>query len=283
MKKLLKIILGLLAVLVVALVCLVLFWLGPTVKKSVETVGPKALGTEVTIEKLRIHPLLGTVQLKGLHIGNPEGFTNPSAVALKEFKVIVSLRSLLTDTVVVKEILIDSPEFTYERKLKTDNIKVLQKNIEAYTAKEEASEAELEQQIEQEKAEGEQPTDKPAKKIVIERLALINGKVNAKISALPTAPIPLPDIEKTDIGKDDGGTSWAEAGKEISTTIYDAIFGAVSSVGGIAGDALKGAGGSAVDAGKAAGDTVKDAGSAVIDSASDAVKNIGGLFKKKEE
>jgi uncharacterized protein involved in outer membrane biogenesis len=271
MKKLLKIILGLLAVIVIAVVCLVLFWLGPTVKKAVETVGPKALGTEVTIEKLRIFPLRGIVAMDGLFIGNPEGFANPSAVELKEFKIVVSLGSLLTDTIIVKEILIDSPTFTYERKLKTDNIKVLQKNVAAFTAKEAAEEAIEEQEIEQEKVAGKESDDKPAKKVVIKRLSIINGKVNAKLSALPTVPISLPNIEKNNIGEKRGGISWSQAGKEIGTTIYDGILGAVSSLGNVAGDTLKGAGG-----------TAKDAGGAVMDSASGAVKSLGGLFKKEK-
>ncbi|MCF7849443.1 MAG: hypothetical protein K9M45_11390, partial [Kiritimatiellales bacterium] len=132
MKKLFKIIGLLVVVLIVAIVCVALFWLGPVVKKAVETVGPQATGVAVTVEKVHIRPLRGLVTIDGLFVGNPEGFANPSAVELKEFKVAVNLRSLMGDTIIVKEILIDAPQFTYERKLSTDNIKEIQKNVEAF-------------------------------------------------------------------------------------------------------------------------------------------------------
>jgi hypothetical protein len=285
MRKALKLLGGLLVILIIVVICLVLFWLGPVVKKTVETVGPQALGTEVTVEKVLIKPLRGTVQIKGLYVGNPEGFANPSAVELQEFRVIVNLASLLTDTVVVKEILIDSPQFTYERKLKTDNIKELQKNIEAFTGPP-SKEAPVEPA--EEEAPEKPKEKKPGKKVIIERLAVLNGKVLAKISGLPTAPIPLPDIEKTDLGKEEGGTSYADAAKEIIASIYEAIIGAVANIGDVgematdaikgAGDALKGTG----DTLKGAGDSAKDAGEAVMDTAKDALKGIGGLFKKDE-
>jgi hypothetical protein len=270
MKKLFKILGGLVVLVLIAVVCLVLFWLGPTIRKTVETVGPKAIGAPLTMEKLHIYPLRGIVQLEGLFVGNPEGFATESAVELKQFKVDVSIRSLLTDTIVVKEILLDAPVFTYERKLKTDNIAAIQKNIEAFVGEREAPSPETPAEEEKPDEEQEAPK-KPAKKVIIERLTVKDALVRAKISALPTAPISIPDIEKTDIGKADGGTSWSAAAKEIGSTLYDAILGAVSNIGDAAGDALKDAGNAAMDAGGAAVDTAKET-----------MKNIGGLFKKKE-
>jgi len=264
MKKLLKVIVGIVVILFLVVTGLVLFLLGPTVEKAVETIGPKAIGAELTLEKLRIDPLRGTVQLKGLFIGNPPGFASDSAVKLKQFRIDVALGSLLTDTIVVKQILIDAPEFTYERTLKTDNIQAIQKNIAAYTAREET--------LEEEPAAEEAAAKKPAgKKVIIEHLLVKDGRVNVKIYGFPTAPIPLPDVEKTDIGKQEGGTTWAAAGQEIVAVIYDAISGAVASMGTVSGDALKDAGGITTEAGKILGGT-----------AGDALKGIGGLFKKKE-
>ncbi|VGO21056.1 DUF748 domain-containing protein [Pontiella sulfatireligans] len=224
MIKLLKFIVGLATILIVVVVCLVLFWLGPAVKKTVETVGPKAIGAPLTIEKLTINPLGGIVVLEGLFVGNPEGFTAKSAVELKKFKVAVSLLSLRTDTIVIKEIVIDGPEFTYERKKKTDNISAIQKNIEAFAGKEGSGGGEK-------PSSEKKPTEKkPAKKVVIEKLVLRNGIVKAKIAGIPTPPLALPDIEKTDIGKD-SGTTWTGVAAEVSATIYEAITSAVANIG----------------------------------------------------
>ncbi len=265
MKKLLKILGATVAIVIIAIICLVLFWLGPTVKKTAETIGPKAIGAPLTIEKLSIFPLRGTVQLRGLFVGNPEGFSTESAVELQQFKVDVSIGSLLTDTIIVREILIEKPVFTYERKLKTDNIAAIQNNIAAFTAKEEEA-APAEEPTEEKK-----PSDKPSKKVIIERLVVKDGLVKAKISALPTAPIPIPDIEKTDIGKKEGGASWSDAIREIISTLYEAITGVVGNIGEAATDAVKDAGGA-----------LKDAGDATLETATDTIKNIGGLFKKEE-
>jgi uncharacterized protein involved in outer membrane biogenesis len=270
MKKLLKLIGGLLAILIIVVVCVILFWLGPTVKKAAETIGPQATGAPLTIEKLHIFPLRGIVQLKGLVVANPPGFKNANAVTLKQLTVDISIASLLTDTIVIREILIDSPEFTYERKMKTDNIAAIRENVQAFKDKKAGAPTE-QPPIEQKPApeeppkEEKAPSEKPAKKVVIEKLRVIDGVVRAKVPGLPTTPIPLPDIEKNDIGKEQGGTSWAKATTEIGSTLYDAIIHAVSNVGGMATDALKGAGG------------------ATVDAASSAAKSFGGLFKKKEE
>lgn len=69
-----------------------------------------------------------------------------------------------------------------------------------------------------------------------------SGLVKAKISALPSAPLPLPKIELHDMGKETDGTSIAQALSEIGQTFYDAILGTVSGATGFATDAIKGLG-----------------------------------------
>ncbi|HSR88667.1 MAG TPA: hypothetical protein VLL07_06905, partial [Pontiella sp.] len=76
----------------------------------------------------------------------------------------------------------------------------------------------------------------------IDHLLVQDGLVKAKISALPSTPIPLPDIEMKDMGKAEGGISPRQAVYGIGTVFYDAIIGSVSGATGLAGDALKGAG-----------------------------------------
>jgi hypothetical protein len=89
---------------------------------------------------------------------------------------------------------------------------------------------------------GEPAPSQAGQKVIIAHLLVQNGMVKAKISALPSAPIPLPKIEMADLGKETGGTSIGDALSEIGGTFYDSIIGSVSSVTGFAGDALKGAG-----------------------------------------
>ena len=99
----------------------------------------------IELQSVRVSPFTGLVHLKGLVVGNPEGFHTESAAQIGEFKVQVSLPSLLTDKIVIKEILIDGPQITYERSLRSDNFAALQKNVEAFvgTTEEAAKEEEL--------------------------------------------------------------------------------------------------------------------------------------------
>jgi hypothetical protein len=91
-------------------------------------------------------------------------------------------------------------------------------------------------------------TQEQEQKVIIAHLLVTDGLVKAKISALPSAPIPLPTIEKFNMGEEEGGTSLADASAALFETFYDAIVGSVGSATGLATDTLKGAGTLTADA-----------------------------------
>lgn len=264
--KALKIIGSLILILIVVILLVVSFGLGSIIKKTVTTVGPKALGAPIELQSVRVSPFTGLVSLEGLVVGNPEGFNTESAAKLTEFKAQVSLPSLLTDKIVIKEILIDGPQITYERSLKTSNINQLQKNVEAFAGPKEEAPAEAEA--------AEEPAEKkPGKKVQIDKLLVQNGKV--KLSAVimkgQELTVPLPKIEKEGIGADKEGVSYREAAKEVWGAIMGAITQAVSS----GGDMVKDVGGAAVEGAGKAVDSVKEGASSLI-------KGVGGMFQKSE-
>ena len=79
------------------------------IKEVVETVGPKMTQTEVKLDKVELSTTSGTGKLSGLLIGNPKGFTTPSAMQLGEIGLTLDIGSLSTDTIVIKSILIRAP------------------------------------------------------------------------------------------------------------------------------------------------------------------------------
>jgi hypothetical protein len=288
MKTLLKTIAVLLLILIGTVVYVVMFRVGPKVERAIETILPKALGTEVTIDSMSILPLQGSIQLHGLSIANPKGFSGPYIAVAKELKFVISLRSLLTETLVLKEIEIKAPTFNYERTLKTDNMKSIHHNVTVYLAERKAAKTE---------AEREATSKKPARKVIIERFVMTGGQVNAKFTALPTAPIPLSTIQLNDIGKKPAGTSWGHVGRTIGSSITDAVLAAVSNVQDITRIALQSTGhavmGTATGAGGAVIGSAAETGSAVLHTATDttevlkhsvtdAAKSLGNLFRKKE-
>lgn len=190
--------------------------------------------TLLAFDLLTVEPLKGTVGISNLQIGNPQGFANKHLVKLQQFKLRLDPDSLLGDTLLIKEIHIEKPRIAYERKITTDNIKTFQQTIEGAVARRDETMDKAMEEHDAEEAEG--------KKVIIEHLLVEGGIVKAKLSALPTAPIPLPTIEMKDVGKKEGGASLGEASAKIFDAFYDSIIGAVSSLTGFAGDALKGFG-----------------------------------------
>jgi hypothetical protein len=208
--------------------------------------------------ELKAAPMLGTLSITNLHLTNPPGFANSNLVELALFSIDIDPESYPSDVVIIRQILIDGPTIAYERTLSTDNIKALQANIEAATMKRtEILDPSAEPAIEV--VVTNQP-EAPTKRVIINQLLVSNGMVKPKISALPTVPIPLMKIELKNIGKESEGATFNEAFSMVGTALYDGIIGAISGIGGLAGDAVKGAGGLTLDAGKAvtgkAGDTL---------------------------
>lgn len=261
MKKVLLIIGGVILVLVVVL----MLSLGQIIKAGVNTAGPKLAKVPVHLNSVVVNPLTGMVRIKGLVVGNPEGFNTPSAMELNDFKLNIKMSSLFSKAIVIEEILIDAPQITYEKSLKSSNLSTLQANLapkDAAAPKPEAAPA-----PEKKKA--------AAKKVIIEDFQLNGAKVNVTITALggKTMTLPLPDIHMKDIGKDSGGANPAEVISEVFNSITKAVTEAAASVGDAAGKALKDVGGAATDAAKGATDAAKGAADSIK-------KGFGGLLGK---
>lgn len=207
--------------------------------------------TLVSYSDLHLHPLDGHIRINNLFIGNPEGFSSKHLVKIDQFEIVLDISTLESETLMINEILIQKPRVAYERQIRTDNIKALQASIEGAIARRKEDLGRKESQPDELKAEEAAPVTADAgteQKVIIGHLLVSNGLVKAKISALPSAPIPLPDIEKFNMGKEQGGTSLTEASTALFETFYDAIIGSVGSATGLATDTLKGAGSISMDA-----------------------------------
>ncbi|MEN8255109.1 MAG: hypothetical protein ABFR33_06525, partial [Verrucomicrobiota bacterium] len=131
-KKTLKIVLLSLASLVLLLILVVLFWLGPTVKVIVKMIGSKALGTPVAVEKLSINPRKGILHLSGFSIANQESFGESNAVSLASMDIAIDMGSIFSETVMVHQVRINSPHFTFEQSSASDNIAEYIQSVEDF-------------------------------------------------------------------------------------------------------------------------------------------------------
>jgi uncharacterized protein involved in outer membrane biogenesis len=117
MKRAFKVALTLFVVVLVAIVLILNSFGGRLIQKTVNVAGPAALGVPVSLEKAEFHLLRGHVLLKGLTVGNPDGFKTDGIFELGQLTVDLNTRSLLSGVVHIRKILIDAPKITYERGL----------------------------------------------------------------------------------------------------------------------------------------------------------------------
>ena len=79
-------------------------FLGNIVKAGIETVGPKITQTTITVDAVDLSLLTGSARVKGLVVGNPEGYKAPNAISVGLAAVSVSPMSVLSDKIVVESI-----------------------------------------------------------------------------------------------------------------------------------------------------------------------------------
>lgn len=230
-KRIVKIALVLGIILVVGLVAAFLS-LNHLVKTGVETVGPLITKTEVKLEGANLSPFSGRGELRGLFVGNPEGFKTPSAISVKGIKVNLKVKSVFSDVVHVESVEIDSPQVTFEGRIGGSNLKKLLENISAVAASDDSREASK-----------KQPTE-GGKKIKVDLITIKNARVNLSVTGMggKAASVGLAEIQLKNVGIDENGVSTAELSRLVTSELLDAVLKAVPESVGKVGDQIKGIG-----------------------------------------
>lgn len=242
MKKLIKLLVVLLLLGVIAVVALG-FFLGPIVKKAVNTVGPKITGTPVELADAKITAFSGKGTLVGLFVGNPEGWTGDKAFYLGTIHADLEPGSFLSDPLVVNEVFIDRPEFVYERRLLGgSNIDALLKQIETNTGG----------GTQTPPAEGESAGE--PRKFIVKSFRLQNASMSL-MAAGKTLSVPLPPLTLTDLGVAEGGLTAEQLGTAVLRQV-------LAQMGVAAAETLKDLGGAAMEGGEQG---VKDAAKGALD------------------
>lgn len=206
-----KLILGLLGLILV--VGLGLYLLGSNidgiVKTSIEKYGVLATKAPTSLDNVSISLRDGKASLVGFNLGNPQGFTAPSAMKFSLVSIQIDPEKITQGgPIVIKEIIIDAPEVTYEvLKDGTSNLQTIQKNIQAFAAS-----------LSPNKGLGDKPgdqvaNDKAERKVIVEHLTISNGQIKLSHELLAGKELPnakLPTIEMQNIGKEDMGVTGAK-------------------------------------------------------------------------
>lgn len=262
--KALKIV-GVGVVIVVVLLFVATLFLGPIVKGAVESAGPKMAQVPMELKKADISVFTGKTRLEGLLIGNPEGFKTPHAIKLANFSMDMSVPSVLSDKILIREIVIDGPEITYEMSLSGSNLKRIQKNLAGEKGEEEPA------------PESPEPADGGGKKVQIDDLVIKNGMIRVSSGAMrgKAVTVPLPTIHLQGIGKEKEGASVVEVTSRVMGAVVNGVVSAVSASGKLIGDGAKALGSAGVDGAKALG----SAGAAGAKAGTDAVTDAADAGK----
>ena len=281
-KRILLWLAGILLAIFVVLPLAFSWLLSPTVKMLLEKFGCQMLGCPVTVEDIDISLWRGSIDIIDFKVGSPEGFKTET-MSVHEIYVNLSMSSLLSDTIIIDEILIDQPQITYEiAGLRKTNIGDILANLQNFGKGTE--EHPVEEPVEEEEDEIDEAG---GRKVCIRQVNVKGGKIRFALTLLGNRalPIPLPNISLDNIGGDPDaaaepeGTSIAAAINEIFTSIFTSVndagvkaLNALSDAGKAAGDAL----GKAADA---TGDALGKAADAAGEAIDKGVKSLKNLFK----
>jgi uncharacterized protein involved in outer membrane biogenesis len=238
-------------VLVLAVVVFLNFFLDSSVERAVEKVGPRFTQTTVEVGSVNLSPFSGAGTIKGLVVGNPEGFKTPYAIKMGNASMALQPSSLLKDKIVIHSINVQGPEVTFETDLQQNNLSKIMANVEQVIGTEEST-----------------------KKFQVDELAVKGGIISVNVSTLggKSVSVPLPDIYLKDLGTGPEGITAADLTRQVLKAIINTTLPAAqAAVSEIAKGAVTGI----------TTDLTKDAEKAAADAAGKVTKGLGDLLKKK--
>jgi len=208
-------------VLAVAAVFFLLSNLDSIVEAAIEKYGSQATQTDVRVASVKIKLTEGKGTVSGLTVGNPPGFSTPNIFALGKIGTRIDVQTVTQDPVVIDEIYVGAPEVHYEiNKAGKSNLDALKQNMGGTGTGQPST-----------PAEGEKGEAGP--KLIVRRLVVEEGKVKARIAALPKQDLStkLPRIELKDLGAKQGGATPDEIAEEIVAVLVKRVGTAVAQIG----------------------------------------------------
>lgn len=174
------------------------------VQKIVHKYGSEITGTDVNLKGFKLGLANGEGNISEITVGNPKDYSAKNIFELGNIYVKVDIKSLTSDTIIIEDIEVSKPIINYEMlSLTRNNISDIQENIKKNTAKSSSEK------------KTEEPKDKDSassKKVVIKKLSIKEGEINALVGKEDTVSVKLPTITMTNIGED-------KKGESITTTI----------------------------------------------------------------
>jgi hypothetical protein len=209
MKKIiLRIILGFVLVMILAVVA-VLLLIDPIAKSGVEKGASYALGVETTVDSVDVRLLDGQVIMDDLNIANPEGFTSDHLVHTGQLDVQVDPGSFFSEAVQVRKFELDGLEMHIEQKLGSSNVSQIMDNIKRLSKDEDKE---------------KQTSEAPSKKVKVERILIKNVVAHFHMLVGPALKVEVPTIELKDVSSDGAGGVAGQLASQIFSAVLEAVL-----------------------------------------------------------
>jgi len=223
----------LLGAVVLLLALVVVVWntsIDHALERAIEQYGSEALGVPVRVGSVTLQTGQGKGTVRGLRIGQPEGFGTGDAASFEEIVLDLDVQSLISgDPYRVELARVAAPQVTYVVGADgNSNLKALQQSLERYSSSGEAATT----------PEGE-PSDL---RLRIDRLEIEGGRVEADLSqvGLPRSTTNLPAMRFSDLGGAKGAPP-GQIASQVGMRFLSQTIGAVanSAIGASLDQALK--------------------------------------------
>jgi len=217
MKKIILGVAGGLVVVVIVAALLVAMNLNRLVKAALETQGSKLAKVSIKVEKVNLSVLSGKGEVTGLVIGNPEGFKSPEAFRVQHASLEINPRSVFSDKVIIRSVVVRAPEITLEGDLTKNNLSRIAANLQESVNSAPATPS---------ASKGQPAQDGAGKKLQLDEFVLTDGKVNLVQTAVGKSGIsaPMPRLELKALGQGPEGITASElASKVLGSVCVEAV------------------------------------------------------------
>ncbi len=205
-KLLLRLVIALVVLIILAVIAVSLF-LDTAVKRGVETVGPMVTKVPIKLDSVSLSLLSGSGKVKGLIVGNPEGYKTPSAIQVGTASLALQPGSLFSDKVIIRSVNVQAPEVTFETDLKGNNLSKILANVQSTTGGGQTT-----------PAQPKEPQPKAAqRKLQVDDFTISGAKLNVSVTSLggKSATVNLPEIHLTGLGQGPEGITAAELTERV--------------------------------------------------------------------
>lgn len=245
--------------LVVLVILVAVLMIDSIAKAGVERGSTYAMGVPTTLDSADVKIMAGEFDMGGLTVSNPEGYSTPHFLAMRDGGVSVQLQSLMGEVVELPTLTLDGISVNLQRADGKTNYNTILENLKRFESDDPPADA-----------------PEPGKQFVIDRILITDVTVNIDLapiegglSELTRMEVKVPRIELTDLGK--GDTDPMEIAEVVATVVKAILLAVAENAGELPGDL-----GSQLQQGLSQLESLESLGVEIEAAAGKIIEDVGG-------